>query len=502
MGRGVTIANHDPGTGRPVAGVSNFYNRWTSMVAKAIGAIAPGAAIGFIRKRNALASYAAASLTGPNRAWRPSNKSADDIIRTDHKLLRARARSLARDSSYVGGALRKICNNVVFKGIHPQATMVLMSGDRDKIANNRAEEAWKSWAAAVDFHGLENLIVRHLWTDGEIFVHYFADPELHQSGEVPLGIELLECDHLDVSFNGPDTEGRGVWKQGILFSPSGRVLGYRLYTEHPGDSMWLSTGRSGFFPASQIDHIYVKERASQHRGVSWLASVIIEMRDFSEFHGNERLAQRLMSAFGIFLKTEYPENFGAGSPLGGDGTKIDDVPDYIEPARIQPLPPGVEPMAVSYNRPGMTYDPFVRTTLRGASTGMSMSYESYTNDYTKASYSSARSATLEERRGYQVLQLLLTIRFHARVWRRLWEMNKIMRTVTPMPAVVPVSWQMPGWPWVDPDKDSKAAERDIKNGLSSRHRACMERGVDYNENIADLKQEESDGFPVGGSTGG
>ena len=484
------------------SGARNFYDSWTSIVAKALGTFMPGMAMGYIRRRNALASYAAATLTGPNKAWRPSNKSADDIIRTDHKLLRARARSLVRDSTHVSGALRKICNNVVFQGIHPQATLAMFSGDRDKVSNARAEVAWKNWAEAIDLHEIENLVLRHLWQDGEIFAHYYFDPDLLDAGLIPLGIELLECDHLDVSYNGPDRDNRGIWKQGILFALNGRRrLGYQMFTEHPGDSTWLSNGRSRFFPAAHVDHLFIRERASQHRGVSWMAPVVIEMRDYGEFQGNERIAQRLMSAFGLFLKTEYPEHWASGnSPIGGDGKSItlDDVTDYIEPGRIQALPPGVEPFKVAYDRPGRTYEPFIKTSLRGSSTGFNMSYSSFSNDYTDSSYASERSATLEERRGYQVQQLLLASRLHYSAWRRMWMLNQLSRTIKNIPPVLPVTWQMPRWPWVDPDKDSKAAERDIKNGLNSRTRVCAERGANYDEVIADLKREEEDGFPIGG----
>jgi capsid protein len=86
---------------------------------------------------------------------------------------------------------------------------------------------------------------------------------------------------------------------------------------------------------------------------------------------------------------------------------------------------------------------------------------------------------------------------HQQAWDRLFELNQLSRTDS-LPRFIPVVWQVPGWPWVDPDKDSKAAERDIKNGLNSRHKVCMERGSDYEEIIQDLQREADDGFPIGG----
>ena len=39
-------------------------------------------------------------------------------------------------------------------------------------------------------------------------------------------------------------------------------------------------------------------------------------------------------------------------------------------------------------------------------------------------------------------------------------------------------WVTPGWPWVDPEKDMKAAERAIRDGLSTRSIECAAQGYD------------------------
>ncbi|MCK5312917.1 MAG: phage portal protein [Desulfobacteraceae bacterium] len=469
--------------------MGKLYDKFTMAVAKSIGVFAPGTAISYVQKRAALYSYAAAAATGANKAWKPSNKSADQLIKTDHKILRARARSLIRDSSHVYGGIRKVCNNVVFKGIHPQASL-----KDQKEENTRSEAQWKEWAKAVDFFEKERLILRHWWQDGELFAHYYIDEDLLSQGIIPLGLELIECDHLDTSRHSYE-DGNKI-KQGIQYNDKGKVSGFWLYPEHPGDSNWLGYNDSKLYPASNIEHLFIRERISQNRGIPWLTSIIMEMRDFSEYQTAERVAARLAAAFGVFVTMPFPEGIGSNSPFGGDGktTTIDDIPDYMDPGRIQPLPPGMKIESASYDRPGHTYEPFTKTILRGASTGLNMSYEAYTNDYTDASYSSARSASLEERRGYQVQQLLLASKFHQVTWEKLWLMNQLSKTDKTLPGQIPVTWQMPGWPWVDPLKDSKAAAQDLDNGITSRRKLCRERGIDYDEIVEDLKNEENDGF--------
>ena len=48
-------------------------------------------------------------------------------------------------------------------------------------------------------------------------------------------------------------------------------------------------------------------------------------------------------------------------------------------------------------------------------------------------------------------------------------------------------WVTPGWPWVDPEKDMKAAERAIRDGLSTRSIECAAQG--YDAVVIDAQQQ-------------
>jgi len=479
--------------------VADLYSTWTSLVARAIGLFAPGAARNFIYRRQALRSYLAAQTKGPNQLWRPKNKSADAHLLKDNKLILARSRDLVRNSTHVGGALRKIVNNVVFTGIKPQAQLKTKEGKLKKKQNKLVEEHWKMWAESkeIQFYDLQELALRHLWQDGEFLLHYFFDKTLLDKGIVPLGVEFLECDHLDESIHGELANGN-IAKRGIEFDRLGRPVAYWLFETHPGDdfgwknSKMLAWQRSKRIPAEEIEHVFVRERASQTRGVSWLATVIMEMKDFDEYQTSERIAARLAAAFGIFVETPFPEHFDPGvSPLGGESPENkEDLPDYIDPGRIQYLPPGCKISVASHNRPGQSYEPFTKISLKGASTGMGMSYEAFSNDYTDASYSSARSAALEERRGYIKQQTILNRKFNNPVWKK-WAQYLYLSGLAPgIPMEIPVNWQAPGWPWVDPLKDSKAAETELRLGITTRRKLAADRGMDWDEVVEQLAREQ------------
>lgn len=454
---------------------------WTRLVARAVGILAPQTAIRWTQSRLALDHYTGATTSGPNQTWKPSSKSADEMLRQSAKLLRSRARDLIRNYGVVSGAIKKFTNNVVFKGIKPQTDP------------NTLEKDFREWQKAVRWREKEALICRHLWSDGEILIHYYVSPTLANKGIVPLGVELIECDHLDETIHGIQENGNKA-KRGIEYNQEGYPVAYHLFEDHPGDSMFSVFGKKRRVLARDIEHIFTRERASQNRGEPWLTSLLMECKDLSEYKNSERLAARLASAFGIFIKSSIPESM-TSNLLGGDGeTTISDLPDYLEPARIQPLPVGTEIQTAEVKRPGNNYEPYVKQSGKDQSAALGMSYAAYSNDYTDSSYSSERAARLEERRGYQCLQVILIEMAESPTLERFRKFGVIAGRIYPENTIV--RWQVPGWPWVDPDKDSRAAERDLKNGLTSRHKIHSDRGTDYDETMRELEQEKQDGWQI------
>lgn len=462
--------------------------------AAAIGTIAPDYARKYLIRRNILARYTGAGTDGPDKPWRPKNQSADALMASDRPLLTARARDLERNSPHVSGAINKICNNIIYTGIFPQARLKKADGMLDKPKNDDIEQAWKDWADEVRFYEKQELVLRHLIVDGEIFVHRFFDPDLYEKRLPPLGLELYELDYLDSTVSGVLANGN-VAKAGIEYNRFGKPVAYHFYKDHPGDSLFSKYfGEVRRVLSSEICHVFHPRRASQGRGISWLASIIMEMRDFSEYQSNERIAARLASAFGVFLESPYPEhqiNNPLYQPPTEEGADYDPTtPKYIDPGRIDALPPGTKINVAQFTRPGVTYEPFTKIALKSASTGSGISYENFSNDYEGATYSSARQAVLEERRGYRKIQTFINRNFNGWTWRNWKEFADISKFLGNLPDRIPVQWQNPGWPWIDPAKDAKGAEMELAMKLTNRRRLAAERGLDWDEEIEELTEEE------------
>ena len=481
------------------------YRAVTQTVAGILGIVAPGAAAHYVQGRNRLLGmhrrgYVAGKTDGPNQGFRPSNKSADAEYLRDSKLLLARARDLVRNYPNIAGAVKRITQNVVYTGSWPQVRFAGSDGKRDKVKSRELEALWHAWAARADATGygsvysLQSLALRHLIIDGGLLVHATMDNT--DADGLPLRLSLYEYDQLDEYKDG-ESEGGNLIRRGVEMDAVGRQVAYHVLHEHPGESIHLGNVRwreSRRIKASACRNVFLRERIGQSRGVSWLASVIMRAFDLDEYQDYEMIGAKLAAAFGVFITS------GASSDFDNDPTTAKSAAgqalEYIEPGRLQRLAPGEKIEIAEHKRPGDSYAPFVRSKGLEISAGMGMSYENFSNDYSGSSYSSARQAILEERRGYRCIQNFLDEQFNLSIWRA------FVRSVTlsgafRLPAGYAVEradqfvrFVRPGWEWIDPVKDATGAKTRVELGISSRTREAAAAGADIEEIVEEQELEQ------------
>lgn len=458
-------------------------------------------------------TYVAGQLAGANQNFRPRARSADADIKRGLKTILGRCRDQAQNNPSINGAIRRITNNVVRSGIRPQFQFRNPAGRLNSEGNRAWELLFGRWARYADVTGkksfwqMQRLTLSQMWADGELLIHRTWDDSI--PGIPPLRLEMIERDHLDLTVDGEQANGN-IARQGKEYNGLGRCVAYHLFRHHPGDyQAGRATLRSERIPAADIIDVYSQERISQTMGVSWLAAIVMEAYDLEDYRAYERIGAKLAAAFGIFIKSNYPDlghpGIGLqqipGQPSMPEWpTTWGNMPDFIEPGRIQGVPYGTDVVIASHNRPGTQYEPYVKESRRTQSTGLGMSYESYANDYTDASYSSARSGSLEERLSYQGMQLFLDEELNQKIaaWfiEAAWlaGLNQTAMpdfAFNPYPYIEAVQPQNPGWSWVDPFKDGQASQLKIAEAMSTRRREAAAQGVDWDENLAELMEEET-----------
>lgn len=472
-----------------------------------------------LHREREIRGYQAGETTGPNQMFRPRRASADADIRRGLRVTVDRCRDQLINNPSIRGAVRRICNNVIRDGIAPRF-LFRDPADPDQL-DTAANKAWRTlfdrWAARAGRNGqsywtMQRLILSAMYSDGECYLHRYWD--IPPAPDIPpLRLELIERDQLDLNVDGRLANGNTA-RQGKEYDSAGNIVAYHLLQYHPGDNLRGYEPRDPVrVPATEIIDVHDTDRISQHAGMPWLASLVMESYDLQEYRDYERIGAKLAAAFGIFVRNNNP----TANPLGGIGVihnspadlwpgawqqHVPPLSDYIEPGRIQALPYGTDIVVASHNRPGSQYPVFVKESRRTQSTGLGISYEAYANDYTDASYSSARSGALEERLTYQGIQFFLSESLLDPVCRwfleAVWLWNGL--APSPLPAGQPADWhvfvqQYPGWQWVDPVNDANASVIRITNGLSSKGREMAMQGLDLDEindeRLSEIRKEKA-----------
>ncbi|SDP69621.1 phage portal protein [Desulforhopalus singaporensis] len=489
-----------------------IYDRYTSIIGGALNMISPSFAGRWVYGRNMYRAFTAGSTADADRNFNPRLRSGDANVKKAYKLVAARCRDQAENNPLIAGALRRICDNVVRAGIMPKFKFRKADGRLDRKANKEWRHRFLRWAKYCEitghetYGGTQRLGLLHMWMDGQYFIHRVYDTS--RPGIVPLRLELLEFDQLDALVDGQLSNGN-VARKGIEYDKStGRPLFYHFLDHHPGD--YLALGRrstSRRIPAADIIHVWDRRRISQYSGIAWLVAVVMESYRMEDFRHITHDAARTQAAFVAFLKSSMPGfNLGGGLTLGGQsspatpadtGTK--DAPKEIISNIVQKLPPGTDVQMNAPTQPGANYEPFTKDSARYQSAGIGMSFEAYTNNYTDASYASARSGSLEERLSYRGQQQFLEEQPNRGVVAWFIEAAYLAgMNPTPMPGYAKdpdfyhemAEGQFPGWHWVDPNADAKAAEKLIELTLDTHRNQSASRGLDWDDVIDDAIEEE------------
>lgn len=459
---------------------------------------------------NGFRNYNGADLSRLTSDWLASNTSADAEMRGNLKILRSRCREMERNSDYARRYFKLVINNVLgHSGVGLQMKVRERVKKKDKwvqrydtLANNIVEDAFHAWSQAryctigkqhtwVD---VQKLALRSVARDGAVLVrkHY---PREHPH---KFAIELLEIDQLDDDYNATHAD-MSVTRLGVRRAKDGRVIGYWILTDHPGDLYQMrSNGKySSFVEANRIIHLYDPERVGQTTGVPWLISSMVRLRNLTAYEEAEVVAARISAAKMGFLVPNETANSEYSGAEDGKGNKYMEV----EPGSIEQLPRGFDFKAFDPSHPSTAFKDFVKATLRGISGGLGVSYTSLANDLESVNYSSIRAGLLEEREEWKTVQQWFISWFIRPVFEE-WLMSAAVAGALKnseggptLPASKFDKWNQPEfkprrWPWVDPLNDLQAAVLSVDKGFNSRRQIISEGGGDIEDTFADIEADE------------
>ena len=420
--------------------------------------------------------------------WVAQARSADEEIRGDLRLLRARARELGRNNSYVKRYFRLLVNNVIGpKGIKLQA-QVRAGDEPDTKANTEIESAWNAWASSpvtvdgkLTLRRFEKLIIKTMACDGEAFVRLWQGFEGNAHG---LAVQAIDADLIDEAFNRSRRGSQNEIRMGVEIDAIGRAVGYWVWNA-PGTDLMRDRY---FIPAAEMIHLYDPERVNQTRGVTWVHSVMVPAHMLNAYEESEAVAARIgASKMGLFEKRV--------DSLAGD-LSTDPKPATMEanPGTFEIVPDGYEFKSWEPDHPTAQFPAFIKQMLRKIASGFSVFYNVLANDAEGVSYSTMRSFALIERDDWRSIQ-----QDFIDMWRRplysAWLGMALLTGSLKLSSRDPsrylaVRHRPRGWQWIDPEKEAKAAVISIQNGLGTRTGFLAEKGEDIEDVFAELAREE------------
>lgn len=435
--------------------------------------LAPRWALRRIRARVAGAAltrhYEAASSGPRTQGWRRPSSDPNAASAPALSALRNTARDVIRNNPYAAAAVSTLVDHVVGWGIL----------GAPENGNRAAAARWRAWAETtacdpegrLDFAGLQKQVLRTVIESGEVLVRRRV--RLREDGlPIPLQLQVLEPDYLDVSKDGITNAGGGRIIQGVEFNPIGQRIAYWLHREHPGSLVpGAGFGQSDRIPASEILHVWHAGRPGQVRGVSWFAPVLLRLKDLDDYEDAALVKQKVAACLAV-ITTDVE---GTGAPLGRT-TDGEAQIDMLEPGLILNAPAGRTISVV--NPPDVSeHDAFVSTTLRAIASALGLGYEDLTGDYANMPFSAARMSRLRlQARVEDWRWTMLVPQFLDPVWTWAMQLAATVDPAIPGGRRVPVEWTAPAMPMVDPAQEGLAYMRNIRAGIMTLSEAIRERG--------------------------
>jgi lambda family phage portal protein len=419
---------------------------------------------------------------------------------------------LVRDNAYAWNVVDTIVSNVVGDGITAQSTYETPEGEDVEDVNDIRDKTFAEWCEVADINGeltfaeIQILAQREMVEAGEVLIRKISTPNKTYKGitrPVPFALELIEADRISME---RDTFATRINKEngnrvirGVELDDKGKPVAYWIYPEHPNSPYTVQNQVPERINASEIIHLYRKDRVGQTRGVTWFAPVMSWMRDLGVYVDNEIQASAVASCFGVAIKSDMP--IGSLMPPNGEDTTdtSGNSLEYLEPAMVVRLRPGESVESINPGRPNSASEPWINLMLRGICAGTGTNYEAIAKDFSKTSYSSSRSSKLEDRPRYKRGQNYMVHHCCLPVWDEfcnaaaragLDSFPTSTELLEDRRKVAPVEWQLPEQEWVDPMSEQQAAESSLSSYTDTYQNVLGSRGLSFRSVFYQRAKEE------------
>lgn len=446
-------------------------------------------------------AYDAARRDRRTDSWRATGGSANAELTPALSMITRRSRDMCRNNEWAVNFKRKAVAHMIGTGIMPRPA----SHEKTR-RKEAAKDAWESFVencdpeGLTDYYGIQARLAGEVVEGGAAFLRWYVRPP--EFGlTVPLQCEVLEHDFLDTGRTEIKADGNVVI-HGVEYDTFGRRVAYWLFPVHPGELNTITRRGSNFIservPAGECDHVFRVDRPGQVTGVPWLAPSMLRLRDLADYEEAELVRKKIEACFTVFVRRDPTGLTGVAQAVdqGKDGN--DRRLEKIAPGMIAYVD-GANDIITATPATSSGAQEHTKRQLYAFAAGVGLTYEMASGDLSNVNYSSIREGKLDFWSVLDQWQLFMLVPQACRpAWRR------VMRAASARGADVGgvrSEWTVPKRPWVDPLKDVKAEELELKLALELWREKVTARGYDPEQFVADYEEDrkklEAAGFSFG-----
>lgn len=415
--------------------------------------------------------------------WILSYAKINATLKQDYIQLVLRSRDLAKNNEFIVAYLENLKRNIIGKdGFTLQCKPKTAAGEHDAENAVEIESLWKEYQSAFKkFVTLDEtqggrdfdiLILRTLITDGEVFIRRVEDP----FSKFGYRYELLDSLTIDPYYNEElDYNGARV-VMGVELDKRGREVAFYMRDNRNSDQYFC--GERVRIPADEVLHVYRKYFSTQTRGYTPLAGIIMNLSQMDAYKEAEIIHARIQAcSMAVFEK-----NGSNGGALQRQTDAKGDVPAEFAPGMFVFAPDGYTTKSIQNTSNTSIFGSFWKAVLRSIANALGLSYNKASGDYESVNYSSLREATLEDRASFEELQQFFIDSWKEHQFYYFIEaciQNRLL--FGDIDSLFPHKFFGRRFPWVDPQKEIAALEKEYDLLLTDPITELESRGVDPDE---------------------
>lgn len=386
----------------------------------------------------------------------------------------------------------------------------VVAGELDVYANKVIEGGYAEWKKAEycdargrrDYTMLQQIRLLSAARDGDFFKIFIRDPNVNKFG---FSLALVNADYVDNLLNRTLDNGN-VIRMGVEYEMKswglGKPVAFYFIKRHPQDWEWNTP--AGLFqfisgvthdriPAEDVIHYARFRDCDSTRPAPWIAPIIPKAKQLDSYELAEVIAARTAACkMGWFYSDISPDG---GDFIPPDPQQMNQRQIKNSPGGYHGLPYGVKIQESDPTHPNGNFDEFRKGMLRSICAGMpGANYNIIANDGEGVSYSTGRIFSLDDRELWKLIQRF-DINTAERPIFEAWLEAALRTRAIPLPLAKFTKFNKPHfsgrrWDWVDPAKDAAAQREKLLLGITSRARMCDDAGVDFEDVLFEIAEEE------------